>query len=195
MVLSDFISWHGSKIGEFLVSGGKTSSKWIRPSRNYSANASTVRRSRFFGSELLMELNRRRVILYAREVIHMAFGDIVRNSNAMDEEGVRWARRVARKCIRGEALADYALMQRGGSPSWGFPNSCDVQSGAGFWRAKFAPRFNSEFENGMISNASGAGMSFSRSTSGRPYIIDCFRVGSGRCGVSHSSFVELGGGG
>ena len=53
-----------------------------------------------------------------------------------------------------------------GSPAWVFPNRFDMQSDIGFWRAKFTPRFDAKFENGLINNALKSGLSFSSSTAG-----------------------------
>ena len=138
-------------------------------------------RSRFFGSafgtehihgrenarSLLLELNLRREVLYAHEVIRMAFEAMARNFIDLAGGGIRRMLRVTRERIRRESLAEYALLPRdGGSPVWVSPTSFDMQSDIGFWRAKFIPRFDAKFENGLTNNALESGLSFSSSTAG-----------------------------
>ena len=101
-----------------------------------------------------MELNRRYEILYTPETTHVAFEAMVRNCIDLAVEGVRLMLRVARKGVRRESLGGYALLPReSGPPAWIPPNSYDMLSGKGFWRAKCAHRFDSELENGLVNNA------------------------------------------
>ena len=46
------------------------------------------------------------------------------------------------------------------------PTSFDMQPDAGFWRSKFAPRFDAKFENGLISNALKNGLVCASTTTG-----------------------------
>lgn len=97
----------------------------------------------------------------------MALEAMVRNFIDLADEGIRRLLRVTRKGIRRESLAEYALLPRdAGSPAWISPNSFDVQSDTGFRRAKFIPRFDAKFENGIISNSLKGGLSFSSSAEG-----------------------------
>ena len=93
---------------------------------------------------------------------------MVRNFNDLVAEGARRMLRVARKGIRRESLAEYDFLPRAdGSPDWIPPNSFDMHSATGFWMAKFIPRFESKFENGMVNTALKNGISFSLSTEGQ----------------------------
>ena len=117
---------------------------------------------------ILIELNRIHEILYTPEVLHIAFEAMVRNFNDSAEEGVRRMSRVTRKGIRRVSLAEYALLPRAdGSPAWISPNSFDMHSAAGFWKANFIPRLDAKFGNCMINTAMENGLPFSASAAGQ----------------------------
>ena len=116
---------------------------------------------------LLIELNRRREVLYTPEVIHMDFESMVRNFIDLAEDGIRRILRATRKGIRRESLSEYALLPRDdGSPAWVCPNSFDMLSDTGFWQAEFILRFGSKFEYGLINSALKTVMSPPPSTAG-----------------------------
>ena len=67
----------------------------------------------------------------------MAFEAMVRNCADLVDEGFRGMLRVARKGIRRESQAEYALLPRSdGSPYWLYPNSFDMLPPTEFWKAK-----------------------------------------------------------
>ena len=76
-----------------------------------------------------MELNRRREILYAPEVAHMAIEATVRNSPDIFPEGAPRTLRATRKDIMRESLSVYALLPREDGRRRGLsPTSFDVVS-------------------------------------------------------------------
>ena len=178
---NDFIPWPATKLDEFRIIGDKSETRGKPPSSIYLANASIEQHNRIFGAlygdehvadreqarSLLIEPNRRHEVIYTPEVIHMAFEAMVRNFIDLVEEGVRRMLRVTRTGIRRESSAEYALFPReDGSPAWVSPNILDMVSESGFWQAKFIPRFDAKFENGLINNALESGLSFSSSAAG-----------------------------
>ena len=97
----------------------------------------------------------------------MAFEAMVRNLIDLSKECIRRMLRAARKGIRREFLADYALLPReDGPPAWFYLNSFDMLSGTGFRHAEFIPRFDAKFENGLLNNALKSGLSCLSPTEG-----------------------------
>ena len=97
----------------------------------------------------------------------MDFEGTVRNFIDLAEEGIRRMLRVTSKGIRRKSLPEYYLLPMGDGPSSRvLPNSFDMQSDIVFRRAKFTPRFDAKFENGLTNNALKRGLSFSSSTAG-----------------------------
>ena len=181
LMLNDFVPWPATKLDEFRISGDKLEVRGEAPASIYLVNASIEQHNKMFGAvygdehiaereqarSLLVELNRRREVVYTPEVAHLAFESMVRNFLDLVEEGVRRMIRVTRKGIRRESLAEYDLLPlEDGSPAWVFPISFDMVSPSGFWQAKFIPRFDAKLENGLISNELKSGLAFSSSTDG-----------------------------
>ena len=181
LVLNDFVPWPATKIEEFRLAGDKPEVRGEPPAIIYLANAAMEQHNKFFGAgyglghiserekarEILMDLHRKHGVLYPPEVLHMAFGAMVRNFVDLVEEGIRRMLRATRKGARRESLAGYSLLPReDGSPSWVFPNSFDMMAKNGFRQTKFVPRFEARFGNGLINNALETGLSFSNSTAG-----------------------------
>ena len=138
------------EIRGLMPSSAKRPREGIQPC--YLANSSIEQHNRMFGAvygeehvaefeqarSFLVELNRRREVLYTPEVAHLAFEATVRNFIDLIEEGIRRMSRVTRKGIRRESLAEYALRPRDdGPPAWVCPNSFNVVSTSGFWQEKF----------------------------------------------------------
>ena len=186
LVLNDFVPWAATKLEDFRLAGDKLEQRAKPPASIYLVNAAMEQHNKFFGAvyglehiderekarEILMELHRKHEILYTSEVLHMAFEAMVRNFIDLIEEGIRMMLRVTRKGIRRESLAEYALLPRAdGSPAWIFPNSFDMHAPTGFWQAKFLPRFEAKWENGLISSALKTGLSFNNSTAGQTSFI------------------------
>ena len=180
-MLNDITAWTTAKMDERRIVAGKLEARGKPPSRIYLVNASIEQRNRFLGvgygsdhiperenaRDFLAELDRRRDVLYTPDVVHMEFAAMVRNLIGLVEEGIRRMRRVARNGIRRESSAAGALSPReDGTPAWVCPNRFDMQPDTGFWRAKFMPRFDAKFENGLIVNALKSGLSLSSSTAG-----------------------------
>ena len=147
LVLNVFDPCASAKLDEFMISGDKPEVRGKPPASIYLANAAIEQRNKFFGSvyglgrlgkreqasEILMDLHRKHEVLYHPEVLHMAFEAMARNFIDLAEEGVRRMLRVARKGVRRESLADYALLPReDGSPAWVPPNSFDMMASNGF---------------------------------------------------------------
>ena len=182
LALHDFVPWAATKLEDFRLNGDKLEPRNKAPASIYLVNAAMEQHNKFFGAvyglehvderekarEILMDLHRKHEILYTSEALHMAFEAMARNFIDLIEEGIRRMLRVTRKGIRRESLAEYALLPRAdGSPAWVFPNSFNMHDPTGFCQAKFLPRFEAKWENGLISSALKTGLSFNHSTAGQ----------------------------
>ena len=87
---------------------------------------------------------------------------MVRNFIDLVEEVAMRTHRVPRKGIRMGSFSEYALLPRvDGTPDWVPPDVFDMLPDTCLRRAKFAPRSDAQFENGLINNALKGGSSFS----------------------------------